>query len=75
MLPSIIACPQCKNRKDYVNLGSVTSEGYVILQRKYGRHTMIMAEQYSVICDCGYFIRIENGKITSTALPIISSNG
>lgn len=63
----LLQCPNCKNKKDYVNLGSVSSEGYIILKRQYGRFTTIMASEYSVICDCGYYIRVENGRIIRTA--------
>lgn len=69
ILQTIIKCPNCTatNRKDNVNLGSISSDGYVILKRQFGRYTMVMAEEYSIICDCGYFIRIEHGKITASA--------
>lgn len=67
ILPAILHCPNCENRKDNVNLGSVSTDGYLILKRQFGRFTMVMAQEYSIICDCGYFIRIKNGKITAAA--------
>lgn len=75
ILQTIVKCPNCANRKDNVNLGSVTSDGYVILKRQYGRMTMIMAEEYSLICDCGYFVRIEHGKVTASAPAVPIEHG
>jgi len=72
---TLIKCPNCENRKDNVTMGSITSDGYVILQRKFGRHTLVMAEEYSLICDCGYFIRIEHGKVTAAAPTASMANG
>lgn len=60
-------------------MGSITSEGYFIIKRGAFReysperpslyHTaspiMIMSEQYTVFCECGYAIRIDHGKITN----------
>lgn len=78
MTPSLIYCPNCRlsqengnlgsNKRDAITMGSVTSEGYVIIKRTLGKMTMIMATTYSLICDCGYFIRVSNGKITHDAL-------
>ncbi len=69
MTPHLLHCPRCKQDNDsYVNLGSITSEGYLILMRKHQRQTMIMADSYSVICDCGYYIRVEYGKIKNELL-------
>lgn len=68
-LPALIHCPFCKERRDSVNLGSVTTEGYVIVKQKFGRHMMVMAQEYSLICDCGYYIHITDGKVTASALP------
>lgn len=65
--PAILHCPKCKERKDNINLGSITSEGYLIVKRQFGRMTMVMSKEYSVICDCGYFIRIHDGRITADA--------
>ena len=65
ILPAIMHCPNCKNRRDNVNLGSITSEGYIIIKQKFNRHMMIMADAYSLICDCGYFIRVSEGKIVA----------
>lgn len=74
-LPAIMHCPNCENRRDNVNLGSITSEGYVIIKQKFNRHVMIMAEEYSIICDCGYYIRVNDGKIVASALPETFING
>lgn len=73
MNPHILHCPQCKERKDYVNLGSISSEGYLILKRKQNRYTMIMAQEYSIICDCGYFIRVHEGRIVADATSVTPS--
>jgi hypothetical protein len=73
--PFLVHCPNCKNRRDDVTLGSVTSQGYVIIKRKFNRQMMIMAESYSIICDCGYFIRITDGKVTASALSGTFING
>lgn len=63
MTPQLLHCPHCKERRDNEALGSITSEGYFIAKRKYGRATMVMAESYSVICDCGFYFKVECGKI------------
>ena len=70
-LPAIIKCPRCKDRPDSVNMGSISSEGYLIVKGKYNRYTMVMASEYSIICDCGYFIRIHEGKIVADATSIL----
>ena len=56
-------------------MGSITSEGYFIVKRgafrKIGENlfdkpvsdVMVIAEKYSIVCECGYIIWIENGKI------------
>lgn len=73
--PVLLHCPKCKNRQDNVSLGSVTTDGYLIFKRKYGRYTMVMASEYSVICDCGFAIRIHEGKVSSGALTGLPVNG
>lgn len=72
--PRLLQCPNCRDRRDNVNLGSVSSEGYVIFKRQFGRYTAIMSTDYSIICDCGYAIHIHEGKVTS-ALTVPSANG
>ncbi len=73
----IISCPNCDatSRKDHVNLGSITTDGYVILKRQFGRFTMIMSDEYSIICDCGYYIHVKNGKVTASAPAVNYLNG
>lgn len=75
VLPALIHCPNCQNRRDNVNMGSVSSDGFVIIKLKFGRHVMVMATEYSIICDCGYFIRINSGKVVASALPGTYING
>ncbi len=70
-LPALLHCPNCENRRDSVSLGSVTTEGYFIIKRKFGRQMMVMATEYSVICDCGYLVRFAEGKILSDQNPNI----
>jgi len=72
---TIIKCPNCINRKDNVNLGSVSTDGYIILKRQFGRFTMVMAEEYSIICDCGYYLRIKEGKVVASAPAVNKING
>lgn len=73
--PYLLYCPECFNRKDKISLGSITSQGYVILKRKYGRETLIIADEYSLVCDCGYYVRIEKGKMIRDSLHNINLNG
>ncbi len=56
-------------------MGSITSEGYFIIKRGAFREyqnrnfyhnstdIMIMADTYSVFCECGYTIRVDHGRI------------
>ena len=70
--PHLLHCPKCKqNGEINTSLGSITSEGYLIIMQKHARQTMIMADAYSVICTCGYYIRIESGKIKSELLSTL----
>lgn len=79
--PKLIICPNCKakqdkgtlgsKRMDAIALGSVTSEGYVIIKRTDKQMTMIMAESYSLICSCGFYIRVNSGTLQSSAQPFL----
>jgi len=64
---SLIYCQRCsQDKRNEGCLGSVSADGYLIMKRNKGNHyTMVMADSYSVICDCGYFIRIFEGKIVA----------
>jgi hypothetical protein len=65
--PQLIKCPNCIKDKNNAYLGSVTSQGYFIIKkRSYNEFMMIKAEEYSVICECGYQIHVEYGKITTS---------
>lgn len=73
MNPHILHCPKCKEtqqRSSY--LGSISSEGYLIIKRKQN-YMMIMAQEYSIICDCGYFIRVHEGRIVADATSVTPS--
>lgn len=57
-------------------MGSITSDGGFIVKRGAFRDytnrnfyepssdLMIIAEKYSIVCECGYIIWVDNGKIT-----------
>lgn len=73
--PYLLYCPQCLSKEQGVSLGSITSQGFVILKRKFAHETMIMADSFTLVCDCGYYIRIEYGKIIRDSLHQYFSNG
>lgn len=65
-VPQLIVCPNCAKNKARSMLGSITSEGFFIVRlRTHNDQLMIRSESYSVMCDCGYQIKVEYGKITS----------
>lgn len=78
--PYLLKCPNCERtfdhqvRRDHTTLGSITSEGYIIIKQKFGRAVMVKAEEYSVICQCGYFVSLSHGRVTSDALTSYALN-
>lgn len=63
--PQLIKCPNCIKDKNNAYLGSVTSQGYFIIKkRSYNEFMMIKSDSYSVICECGFQIHVESGKIS-----------
>lgn len=79
--PQLVKCPQCAINKPNAYMGSITSDGYFIVKRGAFRDydnrnfyhaasdVMMVAEKYSIVCECGYIIWVDHGKIT-TALSL-----
>lgn len=76
----LVSCPKCKETKPNAYMGSITTDGYFIVKRGSFRDhesrnfyhassdVMIMAEKYTVFCECGYSIQVESGIIKNAFL-------
>lgn len=62
---TLLYCPKCST-VEYTNyFGSITPNGDIIITRKFNRHSVIVAKEFTLICDCGYAIHYAEGKVRS----------
>jgi len=76
--PQLVICPNCTKNKPNAFLGSLNVDGYFIVRRGHFRENrnatykasnqiMIAAEDYSIVCECGYYIHVKSGRIVTDA--------
>lgn len=63
---TLLYCPNCNPAGHYTSFGSITKEGYITIKRKFGRATVIIASEFSLLCDCGYGVYYNNGTIVTS---------
>ena len=71
--PQVVWCPKCELQGTRNSLGSLTMQGNLIIRKRANRETMIIASSFVVVCDCGYTIQINNGRIQETTLSTFMS--
>lgn len=68
MTPKLVHCPHCKLHNGVsMTLGSITTDGNFIIRKQYGKEVMIASSSYTIVCDCGFLIRIDDGRISERA--------
>lgn len=76
--PRLIKCEQCSTEDNLVYLGSLSSQGNLILRSKHAGHkntsfTQIISESFTLQHECGFTIKVESGMIiTEQASPILN---
>jgi hypothetical protein len=71
---TLLQCPNCFQKEfnqfgNYRSFGSITPQGEVIIMRKGGHRTMIIAKEFLLACDCGYHIYFKQGQISMGEIP------
>ena len=74
---TLLICPACQVNEfntygTYRSFGSITNQGEVIIMRKSNHRTMFIAKEFTLVCDCGYSIYYNHGKISVGELPTSS---
>jgi hypothetical protein len=80
IIPQLVKCPQCTLKNANAFMGSITTEGYFIIKRGAFREyanknfyhqssdVMVMAEEYTILCECGYALQVDHGIIKNAFL-------
>lgn len=63
---TLLYCPNCSPGGHYTSFGSITPEGHGVIMRKFARYTVIIASEYSLMCDCGYVVYYKDGAISTS---------
>ena len=62
----LLKCPNCSTSPHYTSFGSITGKGDIIVLRKFNRRTIVVAKDFVLLCDCGYSVTYQGGKVTSS---------
>jgi hypothetical protein len=71
---TLLVCPNCRVADmqmygQYRSFGSITPKGEIVVMRKSKRFTIIIAKEFEMLCDCGYYIKYAGGQISTREYP------